>query len=201
MINKRIDEIKIELLKMYQKDLMLRDELIKSGDLYLGYHPKMEQLHQENSEKLEKIIYEIGWPTVEKTGEEASFAAWVILQNAISNPTLQRISLPLLMELANQGEIYPSEVAVLFDRICYFELRPQKYGTQFDFDEDGNLNPWEIEDVKNVDVYRQGVGLPPLNETIKRMQEVAKKTNEMSTKPYKDRINERKEWAKKVGWI
>lgn len=201
MINKRIEEITVDLLKMYQKDLMLQDELIKSGDLYLGYHPKMEQLHQENSEKLEKIIYEIGWPTVTKVGNEASFAAWVVLQNAISNPTLQRTSLPLLMELANHDEIYPSEVAVLFDRICYFELRPQKYGTQFDFDEKGNLNPWEIEDIEKVDEYRIQVGLPPLKETIKRMQEVAKKDNETPSKPYKERIKERTEWAKKVGWL
>ncbi len=200
-MEKNNEEIALNLIKMIKSDFALQESLSKNNDLLEGYHPKLEAIHQENAERLKEIIYKIGWPTVIKVGEEAAYAAWLILQHAISCPSLQRESLPLLMELANQNEIFPSEVAVLYDRICYFELRPQKYGTQFDFDENGVLNPWELEDEENVDIYRNQVGLPPLNETINRMRKIAEKTNEKPTKPYEDRIQERREWAKKVGWI
>jgi len=186
---------------MVKRDLSLQNELNQENNLLEGYHPKLEKLHKENADKLKGIIYDIGWPTVSKVGQEAAYSAWMILQNAISSPELQRESIPLLMELANNNEIYPSEVAVLYDRICYFEFRPQKYGTQFDFDEDGELSPWKIEDMKNVDNYRKLVELPPLEESIKRMRQIAKKTNEKPSKSYHDRIQERKNWAKSVGWL
>ncbi|QVK17864.1 hypothetical protein KHQ81_13680 [Mycoplasmatota bacterium] len=200
-MNNRLEEITLALLEMIKKDISLQNELEKTIDLDEGYHPKLESLHLENAEELQRIIYEIGWSTVAKVGPEAAYAAWLILQHAISSPSLQRDNLPLLMELANKNEIYPSEVAVLYDRICYFEFRPQKYGTQFEFDENDELSPWEIEDMNLVDSYRKQVGLPPLEETIKRMREIVKKTNEKPTKSYKERIKERTEWAKKVGWI
>lgn len=195
------EEITRKLLKMYETDLAVRDELVKSGELFEGYNPRMEKIHNENAEQLEKIIFEIGWPTVDKVGPEASYAAWLIIQHAISKPTLQRMSLPLLVDMANSNQIIASEVAMLYDRICFFEMRPQKYGTQFDFDENDELSPWEIEDMEHIDDYRKKVELPPLEETIKRMREISKKEGEKPTKPYKIRINERKEWAKKVGWI
>lgn len=195
------EQIALELLQMIKRDMTTQDELIKNNESLEDYHPRLEKIHIENAERLKKIIYEIGWPTIDKVGEEASYAAWIILQHAISHPTLQRESLPLLMELANKDQIYPAEVAVLQDRICYFEMRPQRYGTQFDFDENDELNPWEIEDIENVDKFRKQVGLPPLDETIKRMQEVAKRTNEKPTMPYQERLSERIKWAKRVGWI
>lgn len=186
---------------MVKSDFKLQEELAKTEDLQAGYHPKLEEMHYKNSEKLKVIIYEIGWPTVSKVGEEAAYAAWMVLQHAISNPELQKEALPLLMELANNNEIYPSEVAVLYDRICYFELRPQRYGTQFDFDENGNLNPWKLEDPNKVEMYRKQVGLPPLDETVIRMREIAKQAGEKPNKPYEDRLKEREMWAKQVGWI
>ena len=57
------------------------------------------------------------------------------LQNAISLPDLYRECMPVLLELARNKEINPREVAILYDRMCYFEMRPQKFGTQFEFDE------------------------------------------------------------------
>jgi hypothetical protein len=195
------DEIIQDLLKMYQKDIHIREELAKTGELYEGYHPKMEQVHNKNASRLEQIIYEMGWPTVEKVGPEASYAAWVILQHAIAKPSLQRTSLPPLMDLAKKNQIMASEVAMLYDRICFFEMRPQKYGTQFDFDEQDELSPWKIEDKAHVDMYRKEMGLPPLDEMIQRMREIAKREGEKPTKSYEERLNERIAWAKKVGWI
>lgn len=197
----RIEDISLKLIKMSEKAYNISKELFESGYLNQDYHPKIEEIDNENAIELERIIFEIGWPTVDKVGEEASYSAWLILQHAISNPSLQRKCLPLLEDLAKKNQILPQEVAKLYDRICYFEMRPQKYGTQFDFDKNNEFGPWELEDEKNVDKYRKEVGLPPLSQSIKRMKELSKEIINKPIESYKKRINERIEWSKKVGWI
>ncbi|HEY8364948.1 MAG TPA: DUF6624 domain-containing protein [Haloplasmataceae bacterium] len=201
ILNNDFSEIARELIDMVKKDLSMQEKLYKSNNLAEEYNPDLEKIHQENAQRLLSIIYEMGWPTVKKVGYEASLSAWTILQNAISCPELQRISVPILMELAQNKDIYPSEVAVLYDRICYFEMRPQKYGTQFDYDENDELSPWKIEDEDNVDIYRKQVGLPPLQDAINRMRELAKEYNEKPNLSYNERQKRRLEWAKRVGWI
>ncbi len=201
ILRNRNDEIVKDLINMVKRDFALQNELSDTNNIHDGYNESLENLHITNANRLRKIIKEIGWPTVGKVGSAGAHAAWIILQHAISCPSLQRECIPLLMDLANKNEVLASEVAVLYDRMCYFEMRPQKYGTQFDFDENGILNPWEIEDMDKVDDYRKQVGLPKLAEAIKRMQIIAEKMNDKPQKPYNERLKERRKWAKKVGWI
>ncbi len=51
---------------------------------------------------------------------------------------------------------------MLEDRICMFEGRGQRFGTQFDWDEAGEMNPKPIEEPGTVDRRRAEVGLPLL---------------------------------------
>ena len=55
-----------QILMKKNADLAFRDKLIKSGELSNGYNTEMEQIHIENSEKLEEIINAIGYPTIDK---------------------------------------------------------------------------------------------------------------------------------------
>src|SRR5207247_48023 len=80
-----------------------------------------------------------------------ALAAWLILQHAIGNPPLMRRGLTLLRGGVSEGEVSPLEVAMLEDRIRTFEGRPQRYGTQFDWDEHGRLSPLPLEDPAGVD--------------------------------------------------
>jgi hypothetical protein len=63
-----------------------------------------------------------------------------IPQHAIGDPQLQSRWLPLLQEAVTKGEAEPAHVAYLEDRICFYERRPQRYGTQFDWDEEGQMS-------------------------------------------------------------
>lgn len=58
-------------------------------------------------------------------------------------------------------------VAVLEDWILALEGKPQQYGTQFDWGNDGEVSPLPIADPADVDVRRRAVGLGPLVEDIK----------------------------------
>ncbi|MFO0636921.1 MAG: DUF6624 domain-containing protein [Nannocystaceae bacterium] len=78
-----------------------------------------------------------GLPRRSRVGEQAAGAAFRIVQHAIGEPAFMRAMLPLLREAAERGELPPAMVATLEDRICVFEGRPQRYGTQYDWDADG----------------------------------------------------------------
>lgn len=119
-----------QLIEMARQDLKVREELLEQGKLFEGYHPDMERIHKSNAAQLSKIIDTIGYPTKLKVGEEASEAAWLIVQHAISEPDFMRRYFTLLCQAG--GEVSPLHCAYLHDRICYFEGRPQRFGTQVD---------------------------------------------------------------------
>ncbi|WP_255577871.1 hypothetical protein [Flavobacterium sp. CHNK8] len=83
-------EIANEIIKLKNKDLELRQKLIEQKKLSHGYALEMENLHISNAKKLNTIIDEVGFPTVEKVGIEASESAWLIIQHAISEPEFMK---------------------------------------------------------------------------------------------------------------
>src|SRR2546426_12260662 len=128
---------------MGRGDLALLKDLARDGSLFQGYHPRMKALHQRHATRLAALIDAHGWPGRSRVGEEGAQAAWLILQHAIENPPLMRRGLTLLRGGVSEGEVSPLEVAMLEDRIRTFEGRPQRYGTQFDWDEHGRLRSEE----------------------------------------------------------
>jgi Family of unknown function (DUF6624) len=80
-----------------------------------------------------------------------------------------------------RGEADPADVAMLEDRILVLEGKPQQYGTQFDWDDDGVLNPRPIANPEDVDERRRAVGLGPLAEDMERIRADAR--NDGSRRP------------------
>ena len=192
--------LRLELLAMAQKDQQLRQELAMDGSLYEGYHPRMEEIHYRNALRLQEIIQQFGWPGISIAGKDGAEAAWLVAQHAISYPDFQRRVLDLLRHVAPH-EIEPWQHAYLEDRIRSLEGRPQLYGTQFDWDENGFLSPYPaIEDPDNCEKRRQEVGLRPLKEAILYQREVASVSNEKPPKNLAERRKKMEEWARSVGW-
>jgi hypothetical protein len=189
-----------ELLSMAAEDRRVRAELMAEGSLGDGYHPRVEEVHRRNAARLKEIIEHHGWPGRSLVGEDGAHAAWFILQHAIGEPALQRRGLGLLREAVAAGEAPAIQAAYLEDRIRFFEGRPQVYGTQYDWDEAGELSPHPIEDIGGVDERRRAVGLGPLEEHTRRMREDVARSGEG---PPADRVGHRRkmeEWARSVGW-
>ena len=187
-------------MAMAEYDLRVRGELVETGELFDGYNERMAAVHCENADKLERIVDEFGWPGINLVGDEAAEAAWLVLQHAIGNPPLQRKCLPMLQARAEAGDVAAYQVACLEDRICVFEGRPQLYGTQFDWDENGLMSPQPLADPQKVDDYRQSVGLGPLYEKIKEMRARADVEGHQSPRDFDKRQKEKDAWARSVGW-
>lgn len=157
-----------ELIAMADLDQTVREELLASGVLFDGYHPRMAAVHETNAARLQAIIAQIGWPTERLVGEAAAKAAWLIVQHAISKPEFQRACLALLAEAAREQMVPLWQPAMLEDRIRVFEGLPQRYGTQLKPDAQGNLQPHAIEEPEAVDQRRRAVGLEPLADILAR---------------------------------
>jgi hypothetical protein len=191
------EEIRNDLLRMAEEDSQVRAELAATGELFQGYAPRMAAVHLRNAQALAAIIERCGWPGRTLAGDDGAQAAFLIVQHAIGSPDLQRRCLPLLQAAATRHEIEPKAVAYLEDRIAFFERRPQRYGTQFDWDEAGKMSPWTLAEPERVEEYRRAVGLEPLAERIQAVRQ----GDEAAPPDYQSRQQEMIEWAKSVGWL
>lgn len=194
------EDLKSRLLAMTEHDLRIRAELVATGELFGGYNARMAEVHEQNAESLDRIVEEFGWPGVSLVGSEGAEAAWLVLQHAIGTPQLQRKCLPILKMAAEIGEVPAVQVACLEDRICVFEGRPQRYGTQFDWDGNGVLSPHPLQDPERVDQYRKSVGLGTLSERTREMRLRAEAEGHEQPADFREYLKGREAWARSVGW-
>lgn len=193
--------IALHLIALKDKDLKVRKALLEKSQLNEGYHPEMEKVHLTNSQELEKIYDEIGFPTISKVGDEANAATWLIVQHAISRPQFMIKSFELLKQAVINNDANPVNLAMLEDRILVFQGKTQKYGSAYDWDENGELSPLPFDDLNLVNERRKSLGLDSIEDRIVSMRLQAQKENHKAPKDFKNRRKESEEWRKRVGWI
>lgn len=182
-------DIANELIEMAGHDIKVREQLLNDGKLSPGYNPDMERVHRMNAARLKEIIDIIGYPTVARVGKAASEAAWLIVQHAISEPELVRRCYALISQ--EHDGVNPQNLAYLYDRICYFEGRPQRYGTQFD-----SRGIYPVEDIAEMVRLRESLNFKPhSNDSV---TEYSPTTSNSDLHPDDADFNL---WRKKVGWI
>lgn len=82
--------IAAKIIALQTADLTLRRKLVELGQLNEGYNEEMKQLHNSNAQSLNQMIDDIGYPTTDKVGQEASEAAWLVIQHAIGQPAFMK---------------------------------------------------------------------------------------------------------------
>ncbi|PQJ33023.1 hypothetical protein BST92_14310 [Nonlabens arenilitoris] len=189
-------EIAHKVIQLKDADLALRDELIQKGQLSNGYDTAMEQLHIKNADQLDEIINLIGYPTIEKVGQEASEAAWLIIQHAISKPDFIKKCVQLLQH-TDHNDTVKLNIDYLTDRIAVFEEKQQLYGTQFDWDENGELSPQAFDDLNKVNERRKALGLHALEEQTQIIRQRAKEENQSPPTDLEKRKKEIRAWKKR----
>jgi hypothetical protein len=187
------EPLAVELLALVARDDAVRARLLAEGSLFEGYHPEMEAVHRANAARLRELIGIHGWPGRGRVGPAAAHAAWRIVQHAIGEPEFLRAMLPIVAE---DPETPRAEVAMLEDRIRVFEGKLQRYGTQFDWNDEGTaLVPMVgVEDAVSVDERRESVGLPPM---------VWRRQPGDGERPPRDPAAKRRAaeaWLRRVGW-
>lgn len=176
----------------------IRDELIRRGAedqrvrmidpstlteaQQIAWADDISRVDDGNTAWLKDLIQQHGWPDRSRFGDEASNAAFLIVQHADAQPDFQASCLPLLESAAARGEVRAAHVAYLTDRVRVKQGLPQRFGTQYNamHGPDGvvigeNGQPiYEIplvEDAANLDTRRAAAGLGPWIEYERRMAE------------------------------
>ena len=133
------------------------DQEVRTG----GNTRAATEVDADNLAWLKPIVMERGWPTRSLVGEEAAFAAWLLVQHADRDPAFQRHCLTLMEAAAAEGEARSQDLAYLTDRVLLAEGQQQEYGTQI---RDGV--PRDLRAPESVDERRAAVGLEPLVEYL-----------------------------------
>ena len=87
------------------------------------------------------------------------------------------------------------------DRIAVLEGRKQLCGTQFDWDQAGELSPQTFDDLHQVNQRRKSLGLNSFEEQTHIMRSRAAKENQSPPENLEQRKQEMDTWMEKVGWI
>lgn len=190
-----------KIINLKNADLDLRNKLIHSGKLSDGYNDEMKALHYYNAQVLSEIIDIIEYPTIDKVGEEANEATWLIIQHAIEQPKFMKKCLKLMKIAVKEKNSDPKNVAYLTDRIAVFEGKPQFYGTHFDWDENGILSPNVFDDLIKVNKRRKSIGMNTLEEQTKIIRKRVKLENQKPPSDFEKRNKEVEAWRRKIGWI
>lgn len=200
-MQRQYQHIAAQLIALQKADLALRQQLVENGQLWDGYHPEMAQLHNAHADVLDDIISVMGFPSIDKVGEEACDAAWLVIQHAIGKPDFMRRCKMYLQQAINEKQVSPTKLAYLVDRIAVFEGKKQLYGSQFDWDANGELSPNPIVNPEQVNERRKSLGLPTIEEQTNRIRMQAAQENQKPPVDLEAKKAQMDEWRKKVGWI
>lgn len=162
---------KAELEAMWATDQSHRSEVTELEKKHGRNSPEVKEawskqnaIDAQNIQRLEEIIAQHGWPGSTEFGSKAAGAAFLILQHAdISH---QKKHLPAVRAAAAKGEMRPSSLALLEDRVRLREGQKQVYGSQVTRNAAGEWEPLPLEDEENVDALRATVGLGPIGEYL-----------------------------------
>jgi hypothetical protein len=176
---KQDEKLRAELLELAEKDQKARQQLLQLMARKDAEAVKMEiqaatktvqEIDTLNTARMKEVVDKHGWPGKSLVGTDGSQKAWLLVQHADQDRAFQKRCLRLLGEA----------VKYLTDRVRVADKKKQVYGTQF-HQAAGKMEPYPIEDEGNVDKRRKEIGLPPLAEYRKMLDELyqpkAKDTN------------------------
>ena len=116
---------------------------------------KMDRIH---TAQVKALMLEHGWLTPSVVGEDGATAFFILVQHADQDRNFQRLALLELEKAVSIGQAKPEFLAFLTDRLKVADGLPQVYGTQMRVVGD-KLEPFETEDVENLNARRSSVGL------------------------------------------
>lgn len=139
------------------------------------FMPRWSKLDSANTADLKELLKLYPWFKVSEFGKQADQNAWLLVQHADLDPTLQKSVLTVLDGLWKTGETSPANYAYLFDRVAASWNDPgkrtlQRYGTQGTCNGPGAWQALPVEDPEHLDARRASVGLGTQAEYLKLVQ-------------------------------
>jgi hypothetical protein len=132
---------------------------------------RMEKVDKDNLAWLKGVVEKHGWPGKSLVGPDGANGAFLIAQHAVSDLDFMARCLDGLKAAYKAGDAEGQWVALMTDRLLVMkDKKKQLYGTQLE-PRDGKLVPQPIEDEANVDARRKELGMPPLADYLKMVND------------------------------
>ncbi|MCA6366407.1 MAG: hypothetical protein IM631_21440 [Cytophagales bacterium] len=114
-----------------------------------------------------QVIESYGWLSKKQVGATANQALFITIQHADSK--IIEKYFPLLQNSALSNDSNLADMALMEDRILIDKGLPQKYGTQYKFDDaKKRFVFYELSNLKSVNKARRSVGLERIQKYSKR---------------------------------
>jgi hypothetical protein len=145
----------------------------------------LRAVEDANTARVKQIVKQYGFPTKELIGTDGVNWMNTLVLHAIHDPTFQTEYLAMVKRAVESKQLPGVEFAYLTDKILLNAGKPQVYGTQPLRDDKGNIEPYPIEDIANVDKRRAELGMEPLEEYLNIIRKL---TNEQRERIYKEDV-------------
>jgi hypothetical protein len=126
---------------------------------------EMARVDADNTTYLKSVVTDVGWIDVERFGQAAANAAFLLVQHSGDMP-LMMAALPEIERDVRAGKADAQNFALLYDRTQLMSGGKQRYGSQLRENEDGELVVYRLEDPDRVDALRRELGLTPLRDYL-----------------------------------
>ena len=144
-----------------------------------AYVRRLTELDQQTSAAVKGILDRFGLPTRSLVGAAGVSALFLVVQHSA---TLQQRVLDLAKR-APAGEVPPTALAMLEDRVLSKSGKPQVYGSHFNIGSDGMLRFAPVTDPKGLAARRERAGLPPLDVYVCLMEESGMRVDRSTLPP------------------
>jgi len=172
------EEWRVALLAMREFDQQLRHQMM--ADLITPEQVLAVDLRHTRVVRL--LLAQHGWPGNQRVGRDGAQAAWLLVQHADHDVQFQADCLKLLRAAVERDDASRQHMAMLTDRVLVGQGKPQIYGTQFTLTRGGKYVPRLIEAPARVDERRSALGLPPLAEYERRLNEIYRPASKPATR-------------------
>lgn len=152
------DSLRRVLLALEQQDQEPRRDF-GARTVDSTYVRRLWELDQQTSAVAKGILDRFGLPTKSMVGAAGASAFFLVVQHSAS---LQERVLDLAKR-APPGEVPPSSLAMLEDRVLTHSGKPQVHGTQFTMGPDGRWRFAPVTDPAGLAARRERAGLMPLD--------------------------------------
>ncbi|MFD2920002.1 DUF6624 domain-containing protein [Terrimonas rubra] len=182
------DKISNPVLKVFIDSLYSADQAVQQNaidayqrtgsiDTFAVYEKIQIQTFEKHIPILKKIYSDNGYPTVDKVGKESTLHFFTLIQHADKDISFQKKMLPIIKKQVDKGQISGREYAYLYDRVQINSGKEQLYGTQLEYDTEGNAIPKNLKDKQNVDQRRAAFKMETLEKYLVKATELHKQMN------------------------
>jgi len=135
-----------------------------SPDIFEKTEEEFLAIDLVSNQFLKEFIADYGFPSVNLVGEQSAYYAWLLAQHSDFDVEFQKNFLEMMLE--EPGPKDPILVGKLTDRVLKNSGLPQRYGTQFVREDNGEWLPYDLENPEKVDELRAQIGLYPIAEDL-----------------------------------